>query len=1070
VGRDRDEHQGEDELHARSKLTTRHLEPRRSRKRVFERITQLYLQITPEYQAELQHVWTIRDVPPNVRRLLDLPTLDEGIDFVARTRHGKYWAIQSKFRNQHDKPLTRRELGTFSSLAFNTCSNIELAVVAHTASKPVSKRHLMRNTTEIGLDRWQSLDQEAWSLIVGKLKGRSAAPKARTPRPHQSAAVAAAKSHFVRDGAARGRLIMPCGTGKSLTAYWIAEALKAKTILVAVPSLALLRQSLTDWTREFLAHGIKPDWLCVCSDETVGNLERDEFVGEVYDLGLPTHTNANEIAALLRARPSGPKIVFTTYQSSTKLAAAARKARIKFDLAILDEAHKTVGVHSKTFATLLSHEKIKIQRRVFMTATERVFRGDRSDVLSMDNEKDYGARFFQLSFKEAIKQRIITDYKILTITVSDGHVRKLIDENRILKLNSRDLDEAEAQSIAAGIALKRTYKRHGAKHAISFHRSIRGADRFREQQDALNRMGSLGPKMTNLHISSKKTAGQRSDLLREFVVHKRALMTNARCLTEGVDVPAIDCVMFADPKQSRVDIVQAAGRALRRYEGKEHGYIVVPLVVPEKMDFEKFAETTAFKQVAQTITALSTQDERIADEFRSIEQGRVSSGKIVEIDGDIPVGMKMKLGEFAEAIATRVWDSVGRANWRQFAEARAFVHGRELKSVPEWWVYCKSGRKPPDIPTNPHVVYADHGWVSMGDWLGTHRVATHRRRYLPFKKARSYVHGLMLKSQAEWGTYRKSGDKPDNIPANPWKVYAGKGWVSLGDWLGTAVLATHLRRYRPFKKAHAYVRELGLKSVAKWWVYCKSDKKPDDIPANPQNVYAKMGWTSWGDWLGTGRIADRDRAYRPFERARGHVRSLGLRTGAEWIALTRSGSLPPDIPAAPWQHYKGKGWTSMGDWLGTGTVAHGKRQFLPFKQARDHAQSLRLKSQAKWKAYCKSGDKPDNLPASPWHTYAGKGWVGWGDWLGTGVTATRARQYRRFDEARALVHTLALKRKSEWRSYCRSGDKPHDIPARPDHVYAEEGWVGWGDWLGRAGRRSTSMDCIDSAALAAARG
>ena len=272
---------------------------------------------------------------------------------------------------------------------------------------------------------------------------------------------------------------MPCGTGKSLTAYWIAEALKAKTILVAVPSLALVRQSLTDWTREFLARGIKPDWLCVCSDETVSNLERDEFVGEVYDLGLPTHTDIKEIAALLRIRSSGPKIVFTTYQSSTKLAAAARKARITFDLAILDEAHKTVGVHSKAFAMLLSDKKIKIKRRVFMTATERVFRGDRSDVLSMDNEKDYGARFFQLSFKEAIKQRIITDYKILTITVSDGHIRELIDQNRILNLNSRDLDETEAQSIAAGIALKRIYKKHGAKHAISFHRSIRSADRFR---------------------------------------------------------------------------------------------------------------------------------------------------------------------------------------------------------------------------------------------------------------------------------------------------------------------------------------------------------------------------------------------------------------------------------------------------------------------------------------------------------------------------------------------------------------------------------------------------------------
>jgi superfamily II DNA or RNA helicase len=1018
---------------------------------VFERLTQLYLQVTPEYRAELQHVWTIRDVPPNVRRLLDLPTLDEGIDFIAHTRHGKYWAIQSKFRSQHDKSLTRRELGTFSSLAFNTCSNIELAVVAHTASKPVSKRHLMRNTTEIGLDRWQSLDHEAWSLFVEKLKGRSAAPKARTPRLHQHAAVAAAKTHFVRDGAARGRLIMPCGTGKSLAAYWIAEALKAKTILVAVPSLALVRQSLKDWTREFLAHGIKPDWLCVCSDETVGKLERDEFVGEVYDLGLPTHTDTNEIAALLRARSNGPKIVFTTYQSSGKLAAAARKARISFDLAILDEAHKTVGKHSKPFAMLLDEKKISVRRRLFMTATERVPRSNREGVLSMESEKDYGKRFFHLSFKQAIKDGIIADYKILTLTVSDHRIRNLIDENHILDLNSRDLDEAEAQSIAAGIALKRIYKGHGVKHAISFHRSIRGADRFREQQNALNRMRSLGPKTTNLHISSKKTAGQRSDLLREFVVYKRALMTNARCLTEGVDVPAIDCVMFADPKQSRVDIVQAAGRALRKPRGKRKcAYIVVPIIVPNDADFNSFAETTAFQQVVQTITALSTQDERIAEEFRLIEAGRKSKGTIVEIDGDVPVGMKMKLGDFAEAISTRLWDSVGRANWRPFAEARAFVHGRGLKSVPDWWLYCKSGKKPPDIPTNPHVVYADHGWVSMGDWLGTHRVATHRRRYLPFKKARSYVHGLMLKSQAEWGTYRKSRDKPDNIPANPWKVYAGKGWVSLGDWLGTGVLATHLRRYRSFKKARAYVRELGLKSVAKWWVYCKSRKLPDDIPANPQNVYAKMGWTSWGDWLGTGRIADRDRAYRPFEKARGHVRSLGLRTGAEWIAFTRSGSLPPDIPAAPWQHYKGKGWTSMGDWLGTGRVAWGKTQFLPFKEARAHAQSLRLKSQAQWKTYSKSRDKPDNIPANPSHLYAGKGWVGFGDWLGTGVTATRARQYRRFDEARAFVHTLALERKSSWRSYCRSGDKPHDIPARPDHVYAEEGWVGWGDWLGTA--------------------
>src|SRR5262249_45731968 len=221
-------------------------------------------------------------------------------------------------------------------------------------------------------------------------------------------------------------------------------------------------------------------------------------------------------------------------------------------------------------------------------------------------------------------------------TVSDDRILSLIKENRILDLNSRDLDEAEAQAVAAGIALKRVYKNHQVSHAISFHRSIRAADRFREQQDALNGLVDIGPKTVNLHISSKRTAGQRSDLLREFVALKGTFMTNAGCLKEGFDVPAIDCVMFADPKQSRIDIVQAAGRALRQAPGKTYGYIVIPLIVPEGMDFDEFAETTAFTQVAQTITALSTQDERIAEEFRAVQEGRVPSGKIVEIEGDVP--------------------------------------------------------------------------------------------------------------------------------------------------------------------------------------------------------------------------------------------------------------------------------------------------------------------------------------------------------------------------------------------------------------------------------------------------
>jgi superfamily II DNA or RNA helicase len=959
----------------------------------FERLTQLYLQTAPEYRTKLENVWLLRDVPANIRQRLNLPGPDEGIDLIGRTRRGEHWAVQAKFRSNRDAPLGRRELGTFSSLAFNTCNDIALAVVAHTRSKPISKRHLMRNTVEIGLDRWQSLDHEAWTLILAKLKGRATRPRPRNPKPHQRAAVSAAKAHFIGDRARRGRLIMPCGTGKSLAAYWIAEALNAKTILVAVPSLALIRQSLADWTREFLARGVIPDWLCICSDESVGNLERDEFVGEVYEIGLPTHTNANEIAALLRVRSKGPKIVFATYQSSDKLVAAARKARTKFDLAILDEAHKTVGVQSKKFATLLRDRQINIPRRIFMTATERVFRGDRNDVLSMDSEKDYGKRFFQLSFKEAIKRGIITDCKILTITVSDRRIRELIDENRILNLNSRDLDEAEAQAVAAGIALKRMYQRHQIKHAISFHRSIRAADRFREQQDALNRVRGMRPKTTNLHISSKKTAGQRSDLLREFKEHKRALMTNARCLTEGVDVPAIDCVMFAAPKQSRIDIVQAAGRALRTHRGKDCGYIAVPLVVPEKMNFEEFAETTAFRQVVRTITALSTEDERIADEFRAIENGRVSSGTIVEIEGDVPAGIKIKFSDFAEAISTRVWESVGKANWRPFMDARAFVRSLGLKSRAEWEAYRLSDRRPFDVPTNPNVVYAHEGWIGMGDWLGTGTIATHLRKYLPLAEARTVARSLGLKSQAEWDAYARSDHLPLGLPQAPHMVYADAGWSSWGDWLGTGRIATYKVEYRPFEPARAFVRGLGLKTRNEWLRYARSEKRPRDIPIKPERTYATKGWSGMGDWLGTGAIATHLRKYRSYEEARVFACSLALSSVSEWRAYCKSSRLPSDIPANPNRQYSHEGWTSWAAWLDTATIATNQRQYRSYDEAKPFVHTLGLKSANEWRAYSKSGNLPKDIPAGPNRTYAKKGWSTWGDWLGT--DKIRPGQYRR---------------------------------------------------------------------------
>jgi integrase-like protein len=410
----------------------------------------------------------------------------------------------------------------------------------------------------------------------------------------------------------------------------------------------------------------------------------------------------------------------------------------------------------------------------------------------------------------------------------------------------------------------------------------------------------------------------------------------------GCRCASFDCVVFADPKQSRIDIVQAAGRALRRFSGKKYGYILLPLIVPSKMEFSKFAETTAFRQVVSTITALSTQDERIAEEFRGIEKGRIPSGKIVEIEGDVPVGMKIKLGEFAEAISTRLWQSVGRANWRRFDDAHAFVRDLDLKSAAEWYDYCKSGKKPADIPTAPDQIYADTGWSSWGDWLGTGYVAHSLRQFRPFKKARAFVRGLGFKSRDEWHDYCNSGKKPADIPNNPHDVYAKAGWVGMGNWLGTGRIANQFRKYRSFKTARAFARRLGLKSEAEWLDYCKSGKKPADIPVTPYRTYANAGWVGMGDWLGTGRL--RGRGWRPFKKARSFVRRLGLKSGPQWYGYCKSGKKPNDIPSNPQNTYAKAGWAGMGDWLGTGFVYQGLRQYKPFRKARAFVRGLGLAS------------------------------------------------------------------------------------------------------------------------------
>jgi hypothetical protein len=205
---------------------------------------------------------------------------------------------------------------------------------------------------------------------------------------------------------------------------------------------------------------------------------------------------------------------------------------------------------------------------------------------------------------------------------------------------------------------------------------------------------------------------------------------------------------------------------------------------------------------------------------------------------------------------------------------------------------------------------------------------------------------------------------------------------------------------------------------------------------------------NWGDWLGTGFVAYGERQYRRFDEARAFARSLGLRNQSEWKSYCKTGKKPQDIPARPDYAYSDNGWLGYGDWVGTGTVASMLRQYRPFHEARAFVHGLKLKSQPDWHRYSKSGQRPADIPTNPNKTYAEKGWIGMGDWLGTGRIANHLLEYRSFSDARMFVHRLRLKNKSEWSDYCKTGKKPQDIPARPDYAYRDNGWAGMRDWLG----------------------
>jgi superfamily II DNA or RNA helicase len=363
-------------------------------------------------------------------------------------------------------------------------------------------------------------------------------------------------------------------------------------------------------------------------------------------------------------------------------------------------------------------------------------------------------------------------------------------------------------------------------------------------------------------------------------------------------------------------------------------------------------------------------------------------------------------------------------NYLPFLQAREYVRKLNFQNYEAWREYCRSGKKRKDIPSTPDYVYKGKGWNGWGDFLGI------ERKHLSFIEAREYVRKQVIQDTTEWHQYLKSGRKPDYIPSHPDRAYDGRGWTDWYDFLGIE------RKHLSFTEAREIVRKLGLPNQTAWREYCRSGKKRKDIPSTPDYVYKGKGWNGWGDFLGT------QKRLASFTEAREIVRKLGLPNQTAWRVCCKSGNKPDKIPAHPERTYKGKGWNGWGDFLGI------ERKHLSFTEARAHAHEQKISSYSEWQQYIKSGNKPDKIPAHPERTYKGKGWNGWGDFLGTGNIALQDKEYLPFTYAREYVREQHFQSRAEWEQYCKSGNKPDKIPSRPDVAYDGRGYTTMGDWLG----------------------
>lgn len=653
----------------------------KSRGDAFEVFTEAYLATQRKHDAET--VWPLPTVPTEILSSLQLAAQDYGVDGVLKTRLGKFSAYQVKFRSGRPA-LTWRDLSTFMGLADSP--NIHSRILLTNCDDLPSVLNDRQGFFCIRGSDLDRLEPDDFKTIEAWLADSAYQAPKKTPQPHQTEALDKILPAFQEYDHVSA--IMACGTGKTLVALWVAQKMRASRILVLVPSLALLRQILHEWLRETNLPALA--YLCVCSDPTVKE-GLDTIDTKQSDLDFQVSTNAASVREFLDASFSGVKIIFSTYQSA-QVVGAALKPGEAFDLAVFDEAHKTAGREGRNYAFALEDSNLAIRKRLFLTATPRHYNphqhdreGDAQLVFSMDRPEVYGPQAYRLTFAEAARRGIICGYKvIISVITSEMVTNELLSRGEVV-VNG---DAVRARQVANQIALRDAIEKYGASKVFTFHKTVESAASF--VADGSEGVRTHLPEFGTFHVNGTMPTARREREMRDFRAAARAVMSNARCLTEGVDVPAVDMVAFLSPRRSRVDIVQATGRAMRRSPGKTRGYVLVPLCVELATGetVEAAVNRAEFDEVWDVLQSMQEQDDVLAEAIRGLrrQKGRGLGFDDAGFRERIEVtGPQMTLDRIRAAITTTCIEQLGSPWEERFGELVAYKNRFGDCAVPTRW-------------------------------------------------------------------------------------------------------------------------------------------------------------------------------------------------------------------------------------------------------------------------------------------------------------------------------------------------------------------------------------------------